>query len=193
MRTTLPFFRVAGTRCSTNSSRTTQKSTKCCCVIKQVGIFLKTQLTVNPEAKYDVKDVFFVDKAPDPEKHTLEYKIGDKQFWKESGCEWEKQLARYKNTPSKKKREDWEPLMKKRWELDKKEQQEDRTYKNEDGPLKSNNIRFAPKDYRDAQLGIIKKKIGKSHVQQAKERMESLGKFYPGPTYGPTIRKKKHF
>jgi len=155
-----------------------------------VNTFILTRLTrYSPqvidqtEAKYDIPSTFFVDKAPDPDKEPIEpFKIGDNQFWKESGCSWKKQLERYENTPAKNKREDWEKKADERWKADKEIPNPDDA-KGDDTPLVMNNPRFAPKEYRDAITQLTLKKLGKSNVQRAHERLENLGKFIPGPTY----------
>ena len=105
------------------------------------------------------------------------------QFWKESGCDWRKQIERHKRTPAKLKREDWEKLADKRWEQDKQVIEEGST-KDDEGPIVLNNPRFAPKEYRDAITTLTLKKLGKSNVQKAKEKLEHLGKFIPGPPVG---------
>jgi len=101
---------------------------------------------------------------------------------KESGCSWKKQLERYENTPAKNKREDWKIKADDRWKADKEIPNPDDA-KGDDKPLVMNNPRFAPKEYRDAITQLTLKKLGKSNVQRAHERLENLGKFIPGPTY----------
>lgn len=72
------------------------------------------------EAKYDVGDVFFNDKAPDPKKVTMVssknlgplrvkgpvYKIGDKDYWKAANNNWKEQLFKAQNIPDP-SREKW--------------------------------------------------------------------------------------
>lgn len=65
-------------------------------------------------AKFDVSEVFFVDTAdlkPEP------FHIGNLKFWKESKCNWKKQLKLYKNIPTYDK-EQWGKLAELEWKKD---------------------------------------------------------------------------
>jgi hypothetical protein len=131
------------------------------------------------QAKYDIKSTFSTDKAPDPTdpKNELVFKIGDNQFWREAGCKWEKQVKRAKNSPSGLEREDWEERAMARWKKDEEDEPDDDEGEEK---LESNQLVFAPKEYRTALQQYWIKKLGKSHVQRAKEALGKHGKFVPG-------------
>jgi hypothetical protein len=133
------------------------------------------------EARYGIKDTFFWDRAPNPDKHELIYKIGDSAFWKESGCNWRKQLELARKTPAKKDKKFWKKQADIRWKKDKEDEQTEEV--NFEDELEFNNPRFAPPEYRDIITNLTLRKIGKSNVQRAYERMNNLGRYIPGPKY----------
>lgn len=130
-------------------------------------------------AKYELKEVFFWDQAPDPKKTDLKFKIGDEQFWREAGCDWKAQLKKHKNAPSNKEKDDWKKEAKKRW----KKEKEEKSWRvqREESKLEINQPFFADRKYRAMMMEEQKREIGKSHVQQAAERIRNVAKFIPGP------------
>lgn len=59
------------------------------------------------EAKYDIKDIFKIGKAPDPKTDRPVFKVGDEVFWRKSGNDWKEQLEKAKLVPCS-GRQDWE-------------------------------------------------------------------------------------
>lgn len=116
-------------------------------------------------AKYKATDCFFIDKAnphPDP------YRIGDSEFWSDSGCDWEKQMKLFNNIP-KHELDEWEEIAKRRWQKSLNWQKDDRYQ------LTSNNPYFSKQPPDD--------KPPKSHYRKALEiiRDKKFGvKYIPG-------------
>jgi hypothetical protein len=55
------------------------------------------------EAKYGIEDVFFIDKAPDPKKEPLVYRVGNDAFWEKAQNNWKEQLRIAENIPNNKR------------------------------------------------------------------------------------------
>jgi hypothetical protein len=121
------------------------------------------------EAHYDVKDVFYVDKAG---KECPPYKVGDDWFWKESGCSWEKQLEKHKNVPAGGKQEEWKKKLEARYKRAEEEKPVEFSMGGMvDYEFLSNQIEFAPESVRDA---YRKSKQKKSASEQAAEQMKKI-------------------
>jgi hypothetical protein len=121
------------------------------------------------EAHYDVKEMFYKDKAP---KKCPPYKIGDDWFWAESGCSWEKQLEQHKNCPPGGKQEDWEDVIQQRWKRSEEEKPvEFSMMPMTDDDYETNQMAFAPQSTQDAWM---KSKKIKSAAEQVQMQMEKV-------------------
>jgi hypothetical protein len=85
------------------------------------------------EAKYTAEEIFKVDKAPDPSKEELTYRIGCDAFWKEAQCNWDKQLIQcgFAKEIQGRKRDGpdgWEKIVEQQWEQEKRNKTGDNNY-----------------------------------------------------------------
>ncbi len=126
------------------------------------------------KAKYKPEEVFFTDLADlDPEP----YAIGDRKFWKDSGCNWEKQVLLYENIP-KYKTNDLEKMAKERWE--KQDDFRENWIDSSDYTSFSSNQEYFNPNKQE-------KKKKKSHIENVRELIakRTFGvNFVPGPFSG---------
>jgi hypothetical protein len=139
------------------------------------------------EAHYDAADIFYVDKAPDPEKDPVKpYRIGSDKFWKESGCDWKKQLKRSKRFP-KKEKEEWLKVAKRQYNREKHSRMEMQPEgEGSDVKFTTNQIGLAPPEIQAQYHEELRRKMGldKSHLTTALETLDSLFDFVPGSKNG---------
>jgi hypothetical protein len=127
------------------------------------------------KAKYRPEDVFFTDLAnPDPDP----YAIGDKKFWKDSGCNWEKQVVMYNNIP-KFKTKDLEQMAEERWKNQDRDSNGDWIDTDDYKPISLNQEWF--------NTNKPEKKKRKSHVEEIRELISKKNfgvNYVPGPFAG---------
>lgn len=128
------------------------------------------------EAHYNADEVFFVDRAPDPKETTLEYRVGDMEFWEESGCDWEKQKEKYRNKLEFEKR-DFDKVAEKLAEEDLKRE---KWFKDEQERLYTSFPSMSTLQKRVEHREQIAKKHGweQGHVQKTFERLSEKKDFF---------------
>lgn len=136
------------------------------------------------EAKYDVKDIFFVDQAPDPHKNPLPpYRIGSIDFWKEAGNDWEEQLEKCKVAKTLKRgQKDWKKVAIHKLKED--EEKEEWYQWEREARLITNQIELAPEKQREEYYKKLRKELGleQSHLVQARSKAAKIFKYVPGIT-----------
>jgi hypothetical protein len=120
------------------------------------------------DTKYDLKEVFFKDLAPDPKTHKHIFKLGSDKFWADRQCDWERQLKIYKNVKRihDMDKEEWLPVAKRQRREEKNDLQdmEDKFY---------HNIQYmAAKKDQEAFSNAFKKKY--DYFDNSKELVEKF-------------------
>jgi hypothetical protein len=140
------------------------------------------------EAHYNPAKVFYVSKAPDPKTNPLKpFKIGSDRFWKESGCDWYKQLKRCKRYPQLEK-EKWLQIAKRQYRRERnlavgKNGKED---EDENATLTTNQIALAPKTVQESYQEEFRRKwhLQTSNLTDAFKTIDGLFTFVPGKANG---------
>jgi hypothetical protein len=134
--------------------------------------------------------VFFKDKA---EEDPPEYKIGDEQFWIESGDDWLLQLEKADRTPAKITSEEWKQRALRK--LKKEKDNEEIFGKAEDWRMRTNQIGLASKEVRAIHEAEMKKKYagGNTFAENMKKLDDGkLYKYIPVKTHNRTYRSDKY-
>lgn len=140
------------------------------------------------EARHDWSEAFFVTTS-DPEP--APFRVGDAQFWKNSGCNWREQLRKFANMP-KKKTAEWRELANKRWERDARDRANGGDPADDGEPqlLEVNGIWAAPYETQVARMEEIRKRkrLGESEWDKALQLVSDptkLWKYVPEQRLDP--------
>jgi hypothetical protein len=98
------------------------------------------------QAKYKKEEIFAVDKAPNPDEISLEYKIGSDLFWKISRADWKKQLEKCATSRKvqRTKKEEWANLGRKQMKIEAIKVQHGQEAREEDNRAVTGLWAFAP-------------------------------------------------
>jgi hypothetical protein len=126
--------------------------------------------------------VFFIDQAPDPDKHPCEFKIGNKRYWKEANCKYEKQLEWAENLKDiPREPEEIQRRAKLQWAKDAAEHEEE--FEEEDSEkIETNTDIFAePQQRMDRMIERQKQLgIGESILSKRRKGLFTKLRYIPG-------------
>lgn len=127
------------------------------------------------KAQYRPEELFFCDA---PELEVPDFRIGDKTFWRESGCNWEEQVKKFKKLPPNDSKY-WEKQLKVRWKDEKKEEEEP---EGESEERVTNNPDLAGPEMKveHRERLIEKYKLKESNLQLANKTLSNLFSYRSG-------------
>ena len=123
-------------------------------------------------------------KAPDPEKHPCKpFRIGSDTFWKNSGCDWKRQVKRSKKFPHLEK-DQWAKIARKQFRKEKLLPEDNLA--GDEVKWETNQIGLAPPEIKEMYREEFRKKwhLETSNTTDAFKTIDSLFQFVPGKANG---------